>query len=240
MKLVNKLTLIGVATAALLLAGCGGDSASPAKAEMKEAKPVPTITEEELSYRNDPLYSEDKVMVPASKYSEAPATTSTKIDRAFQDAPPMIPHDTTGMLPIKKSDNQCIQCHMPDVAEGMGATPIPPSHFLNMRPNNKVINGTFHKQVDNLKNQVSIKKQAELYQGRFNCTQCHAPQSDAKLITENSFQANYLSKDGAHRSHWDKVTTDHLDTLGADSSVTQADIDNANSPAGESVFKHHK
>jgi len=238
MKLVSKITL-GLATATLLLTGCGGDSAAPAKAEAKEAKPVPTITEEQLSYRNDPLYSEDKVMVPKSKYSEAPATTSTKIERAFQDAPPMIPHDTTGMLPITKGDNQCVQCHMPDVAEGMGATPIPPSHFMNMRPENKVVNGTFHKQVDNLKNQVSIKKQKDLYQGRFNCTQCHAPQSDAKLITENRFQPDYLSADGAHKSHWDKVMTDNLDTLGEDSVVTTKDVENANSPAGESVFKDH-
>ena len=232
MKTINKIT-IGLATAAFLFIGCS--DATPAK----EAKVAPTVTEEALSYRNTSLYTEKDTVVPVSNYSTEPAGASTKIKRAFQDAPPMIPHDTEGMLPIQKENNQCVSCHMPEVAASMGATPIPPSHFLNMRPSNKIVNGTFKKEVDNLKNEVSIKKSSDMYQGRFNCTQCHAPQSNAKLITENKFQANYLSEDGAFKSHWDQQVTKSLDTVGKDSDVTAKDIKNANSPAGVSVFEKH-
>lgn len=225
MKTISKIT-IGLATAALLFVGCG--SATPAK----EAKVAPTITEEALSYRNTSLYTEDTTSVPASNYSTDAAGASTKIKRAFQDAPPMISHDIEGMLPIQKDNNQCLGCHMPEVAVSMGATPVPPSHFLNMRPDNKIVNGTFKTEGNVLKNDVSIKKQNEVYQGRFNCTQCHAPQSNAKLITENRFQADYLSADGASKSHWDEQVTKSLDTVGKDSVVTQQDIKNANSAAG--------
>jgi cytochrome c-type protein NapB len=234
MKTMSKIT-IGLATAAFLFIGCG-NNATPAK----EAKVGSTITEEALSYRNSSLYSEDKIEVPPSAYCKTPTGASKKIARAFQDAPPMICHDVEGMLPITKANNQCLTCHTPEAAAsmGLGATPIPKSHFLNMRPNNKVVNGTFKKEVDNLKNEVSVKEQGEVYEGRFNCTQCHAPQSDAKLVTDNHFQADYLSKDGASKSHWYEEVTNNLDTVGKDSDVTPEDISNLDSPAGESVFKH--
>jgi len=232
MKTISKIT-IGLAAATLFFVGCV-DNTTPSK----ETK-VATVTEAELSYRNTSLYHEQDTQTPVVKYGDEPAGASQKIARAYQDAPPMIPHDTEGMLPIQKDMNQCIDCHMPEMAESMGATPIPPSHFLNMRPNNKIVNGTFQKEVDNLKNEVSVKKSAELYQGRLNCTQCHAPQSNAKLITENKFQADYLSEDGAFKSHWDEHVTKSLDTVGKDSSVTSKDIANENSAAGTLGGGHH-
>jgi len=235
MKIMSKIT-IGLATATILLVGCG-NAAQPAE----KANVAKTITEEQLSYRNTSLYTEADTAVKASQYSTDGAGTSKVIKRAFQDAPPMIPHDTTGMLPITRKDgNQCINCHMPEVASSMGATAIPASHFLNMRPKNKVVNGTFKPEGDVLQNTTSVKKGNTLYAGRWNCSQCHAPQSNAKLITENSFQADFLSKDGAFKSHWDEQVKKSLDTVGKDSSVTAEDIANKNSQAGESVFKHHK
>ena len=48
-----------------------------------------------------------------------------KIDRAYQNAPPMIPHDVEGMLNITRDNNACIGCHDAAVAESMGTTPIP-------------------------------------------------------------------------------------------------------------------
>ena len=43
---------------------------------------------------------------------------------------------------------------------------------------------------------------------RFNCTQCHAPQSTGKLVVESTFEAVYSDKDGASKSSWmgDKIT----------------------------------
>jgi cytochrome c-type protein NapB len=101
---------------------------------------------------------------------------------------------------------------MPEVAKSMGATAIPISHLTDFRPHttiakdgsvlkegHKIVNSSDEKQKN-----VSIKKMdGKLYQGRFNCSQCHAPQSNAKLITPNNFEADFTSKDGAFKSSWD-------------------------------------
>ncbi len=205
MKVLSKLT-IGLATAAMLFVGCN-DSATPAKNEVVK----PTIDETSLGLRKDSLFVEDtKVKPRETKYSTTYAGSGHKFKRAFQDAPPMIPHDTTGMLPITINNNQCIGCHMPDVASSMGATPIPPSHFTNFRPDTKIAkDGAIIKNGHKIKNtsseklaNVSIKKENKLYGGRFNCSQCHAPQSDTPLAVDNKFQPEYVAPDGASKSTW--------------------------------------
>ena len=246
MKMISKIGFSLVA-ATLLFVGCGEAPNAPivkkttpqVKESMGDYKGIQVIKETHLGYRDASLYNEKNDGVAASSYSKDAPGTSRKIQRAYQDAPPMIPHDTEGMLIITKDNNQCIQCHSPEVAEMVGATPIPKSHFLNMRPVNKIVDGKLVNGVDNLKNQISVKKGTKMYEGRFNCVQCHAPQSNAKLITENKFQAEYLSDDGAFRSHWDEQVEKSLDTVGKHSSVTAKDIANENSQAGESVFKKH-
>jgi cytochrome c-type protein NapB len=60
---------------------------------------------------------------------------------------------------------------------------------------------------------VTIKEMASLSGARFNCSQCHAPQSEGQLV-ENTFQAEYTSKDGASKSSWEGTSlTEGLDTL---------------------------
>ena len=239
MKMMSKIGF-GLATATLLFVGCGETPSAPVaqkaapKADTKDYKGIQVIQENSLGYRKSNLYSEGKKSETSGvQYNTAAPGTSRKIQRAYQDAPPMIPHDTEGMLIITKDNNQCLQCHSPEVAEMVGATPIPKSHFLNMRPVNKIVNGKLVKGVDNLKNQISVKKITKVYEGRFNCVQCHAPQAtNVELITENKFQAEYLSDDGAFRSHWDEQVEKSLDTVGKDSSVTAEDIANKDSQAG--------
>ncbi len=247
MKMMSKIGF-SLATATLLFVGCGETPSAPvvakqaaSQANTDDYKGIQVIPESSLGYRKSSLYAEGKKSETSGvQYSKAAPGTSRKIQRAYQDAPPMIPHDTEGMLIITKDNNQCLQCHRPDVAEMVGATPIPKSHFLNMRPVNKIVDNKLVKGVDNLKNQISVKKITKVYEGRFNCVQCHAPQAtNVKLVTENKFQADYLSDDGAFRSHWDEQVDKALDTVGKDSSVTQEDIANKNSEAGESVFKKH-
>ena len=239
MKMISKIG-IGLTTVTLLFVGCGEAPSTPAvkqatsqtKASTDNYKGIQVIKESTLGYRKASLYNEKSVNEKNFSYSKAAPGTSRKIQRAFQDAPPMIPHDTEGMLIITKDNNQCLQCHRPDVAEMVGATAIPKSHFLNMRPVNKIVDNKLVKGVDNLKNQISVKKITKVYEGRYNCVQCHAPQSNAKLVTENKFQAEYLSDDGAFRSHWSEMVDKDLDTVGKDSSVTKKDIENQNSEAG--------
>lgn len=229
MKAMSKIT-IGLVAAALLTVGCVGDGTKSSP----KAGASNIVTEASLGLRKTDLYSENTTTATKTEYVKAQASTSTKFKRAFQDAPPMIPHDTTGMLPIKIDDNRCVSCHMPEMASGVGATPIPVSHFTDFRPKHKVVNGMFKKVVDNYKNEVAIVQDDTLQAARFNCTQCHAPQSQGNLAVENTFEAAYTKKDGASRSSWSGSSlTDSLDTvIGGANYVTDADIANANSAAG--------
>jgi len=200
------------------------------------------IKEVVFGLRKTDLYSEEADTVGAqATYSKAAPGTSQRIERAFQDAPPMIPHSVEGMLPIKTGNNQCVGCHMPDVAAGVGAIPIPKSHFTNFRPTHKFDGKQFTKSIDNYKNEVAISKpQVKLVNARFNCSQCHAPQSTAKLAVSNTFEGGFSEKDGKSGSSWFEHMNDDLATVGEGNSiVTEADKANKNSAAGDSPWTKH-
>jgi cytochrome c-type protein NapB len=40
---------------------------------------------------------------------------------------------------------------------------------------------------------AKVKKLDHLYQGRFNCTQCHAPQSKTDTVVGNTFESDGLT-----------------------------------------------
>ncbi len=125
----------------------------------------------------------------------------------------MIPHDVEGMLPITVDNNQCVSCHTPGVAETLNALPYPKSHMTNFRPKHNFDGKTFEKSIDNMKNEIAISETEQLSGARFNCSQCHAPQSEGQLV-ENTFQPEYTSKDGANKSAWQGSSlTEGLDTL---------------------------
>ena len=200
------------------------------------------VTESVLGLRKTDIYSEDaKTTGMKTQYSSDAPGTSQRIARAFQDAPPMIPHSVEGLLPIKVGNNQCIGCHMPEAAKGVGATPIPKSHFTNFRPTHKVVEGQFKKSIDNYKNEVAISKPSDkLSMARFNCSQCHAPQSKGDLAVSNTFQGGFSEKDGKSASSWYDHMNDDLATVGEGNSViTKKDIENKNSPAGVSPWIKH-
>lgn len=230
MKILSKLTVTLAATT-LLFVGCNS-SAEKAQTPAAEVKPKAEITEESLGLRKTDLYSENTTSANKTEYITADAGTSTKFERAYQDAPPMIPHDVSDFLPITANNNACTGCHMPEIAPAMGATPIPKSHFLDMRPKHNWDGKQFSKSIDNMKNETDVKKLTHLSTARFNCSQCHAPQSQGNLAVENTFEAHYTREGGKFKSSWDEVIYDSLDTVGKDSNPTPEDIANAHSPAG--------
>ena len=209
MKVLMKVTL-GLSAAAMLFAGCS--TAKTESSPQKKAEVVkPTITEADLGYRGTTDLLKEDVVPPAVHYHSAPPGTAKKIERAYQDAPPVIPHSVEGLLPITKNNNACLGCHMPDVASAMGATPIPVSHFTNFRPATAVKGDEILKNGKPIKNtssetlaNVSIQKEHKLYQGRYNCSQCHVPQATNELVDQNSFNPVFTSPDGAHKSSWDQ------------------------------------
>ena len=208
---VIKLMALGslIASSALFAADLANinESASDATRITKEDlgnKKV--VTEEALGLRKTDLYSEESETTGVkTDYSRPAPGSSTKFERAYVNAPPMIPHSVDGLLPIQQNNNQCLGCHMPEVAPAVKATPIPVSHFTNYRPKTVLKDGELLKegkkvgiQKGDMGNVSDIKiakakKMDKLYQGRFNCTQCHAPQSKTDTVVGNTFQSDGLN-----------------------------------------------
>jgi cytochrome c-type protein NapB len=186
--------LVGSVAAALLMLGCTDTTAPVAQEEVK-----PTISEESLGLRTTNLYTEADTVAEKTEYRTAACGTAEKIQRAFDNAPPMVPHDMEGMLPIAAGNNACLSCHMPELAPSIGATAIPKSHFTSFRPVTKIAaDGTLVKDgtkvantSDHLTSQHELK---DLNQARFNCSQCHAPQSTGNLLVENNFRPDFQSE----------------------------------------------
>jgi cytochrome c-type protein NapB len=82
--------------------------------------------------------------------------------RSYPMQPPIIPHKIDGYQ-IDLKVNKCIQCH--SRTSGSPAPMVSVTHYMD-RDNNFLTN---------------------LSPRRYFCTQCHAPQLDAKLLVENDF-----------------------------------------------------
>ncbi len=171
------------------------------------------VTEEALGLRKTNLYEESKdtegVM---ADYSRPAPGQSTRFARAYVNAPPMIPHSVDGLLPITQSNNSCLGCHMPEVAAAVKATPIPKSHFINYRPTTVYKDGELVKEGQTVGTHGKIgntsdiklaeaKELKELYQGRYNCSQCHAPQAKIDTVVGNTFQPDGMNADNMGHSN---------------------------------------
>ncbi len=169
---------IAVGIAGILVFGI-----SPVHADEKKQK---AKSEEELGIRKETLYDESKVVPHHGEYGREKPGESKRIERAFENSPPLIPHDLTGMLPIAETNNSCLNCHMPEHAKSLGATALPKSHFVDM--------DTGH----DLKGKLDGK--------RYNCMQCHVPQVNIPEPIKNTFKAEYRTKKS-------KTSSDLLDSL---------------------------
>lgn len=186
-----KLTLTATVATTFLIVGCTATK---------------TVSEESLGLRTADLYSENKVMPNETKYGTSQPMSGYKIERAYENAPPMIPHDVEGMLPITINSNQCTTCHEPAVAVSMNATPIPKSHFTDFRPSTALSqDGIITKEgktVENTSDFKTVGKSLPTLAGaRFNCTQCHAPQSVGNDVPKNVFEADFRNKESNSKSN---------------------------------------
>ncbi|WP_394132664.1 nitrate reductase cytochrome c-type subunit [Shewanella maritima] len=84
--------------------------------------------------------------------------------RSYPMQPPVIPHKIDGYQVDLKA-NKCMQCHARTSTGHTQAPMVSVTHFMD-RENNFL---------------------AELSPRRYFCTQCHAPQLDAKRLVENDF-----------------------------------------------------
>ncbi len=204
MKRTTKI-LLSVATVGLFAVGCATTSA--------------TVSDESLSLRKATVHSESVVTPKKVTYIKAAPGQSKTFERSYVNAPPLISHSVEGLVPITKNNNACLGCHMPNVAASMHATPIPKSHFINFRPveviakNGKLIKkGTVVAKANGGANEVFATKLNKLYPGRFNCTQCHVAQSNAKPLVANNFKPDYTSSKDAKRSNLANTFNQGVDT----------------------------
>jgi cytochrome c-type protein NapB len=203
--------------AAAAVAAAGGsyidlnaDASDEIRIEQEDLGNRSAVSERALGLRKADLYAEDKAAGVKTDYSRPAPGMAKKFERAYKDAPPMIPHSVDGLLPITRENNQCLGCHLPEVAKSMGATPIPVTHFTNYRPLTAMNDGYVVKDGEvlgyDIQNTADIKlakarKSDTLYQGRFNCTQCHAPQSKTKTDVANTFKPDF--GDSRYKAHSD-------------------------------------
>ncbi len=183
--------------ATMILVSCGGND--EANTDTKEGVRS-EASANKLGFINSDVESNDgDALSEMPQYSKAPAGTAERIDRAFENAPPMIPHMTEGFFPITKDNNICLTCHMPDKSEAVGSVAIPQSHFTDYRPN--LIKSGEKYVVDAEEGEVVAKKLNKLSPARYNCSQCHVPQANVTVDIKNTFESVFRNKDSKNSSN---------------------------------------
>ena len=191
--------LAGLACAVLIFSGC-----AEAKEEQKSSSSAQTQKTEQIKTNSDKkekvklkdgkdakdlnilraandVIDEDDIKLADINWTKPAAGESKRYDRSFENAPPLIPHDLEGIIPITADNNMCVTCHMPEVAKDVGATPIPKSHLYSIR-NKKDLEG-------------------KLSDDRFNCTTCHVPQANVEAKFKNNFKPEYRDANSTSRSN---------------------------------------
>ncbi|OPA76540.1 nitrate reductase cytochrome c-type subunit [Campylobacter pinnipediorum] len=169
-----KIKIISSAILVFLLAACD--------------MPSKTVSDTEIGIRKVELSNEKDVVLKDINWTAAPAGESKKFDRSFENAPPFIPHDTEGLVPITKDMNMCVTCHMPEFAADSGATAIPASHLYDIR-NKKDLQGVLDDE-------------------RFVCTTCHVPQANTDTPFKNNFKADFRNPDSKTKSNLLEILND--------------------------------
>lgn len=131
-------------------------------------------TNGEFGLRKAGLENENRVNLIDVNYTAAQPGEAKVYERSYENAPPLIPHSIEDMLPITKDNNTCLSCHDKSIAKDVGATPIPASHYYDFR----------HDKITG----------SVISDARFNCTQCHVPQSDAKPLVGNTFRPEFTNE----------------------------------------------
>ena len=191
--------LAGLACAVLIFSGC-----AEAKEEQKSSSSAQTQKTEQIKTNSDKkekvklkdgkdakdlnilraandVTDEDDIKLADINWTKPAAGESKRYDRSFENAPPLIPHDLEGLIPITADNNMCVSCHMPEVAKDVGATPIPKSHLYSIR-NKKDLEG-------------------KLSDDRFNCTTCHVPQANVEAKFKNNFKPEYRDANSSQHSN---------------------------------------
>lgn len=105
-------------------------------------------------------------------YSDAKPGWNDPLPRAWEDAPPQIPHLVEEFLPVVAADNQCLDCH--DIPK-----------YID-KPKN--MDRSVKSKSPMSRDHYATAELEDVDGARFNCTQCHVPQSDAAPLVESTYR----------------------------------------------------
>ncbi len=181
--MIKKVLILSM-VAAFLFSSCNCNNSNTCD---ESSNDVETIDETTLGLiKSDVQSSNENLLGAMPQYSMMAPGTSEKIERAFENAPPMIPHMTIGFFPITKENNICLSCHMPDKVEVSKAVALPVSHFTDYRPPVKKLGQLYA--IDAEEGEIVSKKLDKLSPSRYNCSQCHVPQANVTVDIKNNFE----------------------------------------------------
>ncbi len=98
--------------------------------------------------------------------------TQSPIARFYSTQPPVIPHAVENFDEINLEENQCLDCHDASNYKKKNSPKVSDTHFLDREG----------------------KKTPEATAARYNCVQCHVPQTDAPPLVENTFKGDLSTK----------------------------------------------
>lgn len=156
------------------------------------------IDEDKLGIIYADVNSADTELPHMAGFAKATPGVAGTLDRSFENAPPLIPHNTDGFFPIKIDNNICFTCHLPDKAKESGATSMPKTHFTNLRPHMTEKDGKLVFEETKELTQEDLKEPNNAY---FNCSQCHVPQAEVSVDIENLFTPEFRNEFNLHESN---------------------------------------
>lgn len=115
-----------------------------------------------LSLRGETEIPDENVAPVVPRQNTQPGS----FERSYRQQPPLIPHKIDGYQ-IDRSANQCMQCHDWPYNVDQEAPKISETHYID-------------------RDGVALDRVSPR---RWFCTQCHAPQSNAKELVRNDFKS---------------------------------------------------
>jgi cytochrome c-type protein NapB len=103
-------------------------------------------------------------------YPKTEPSAATALPRAWNSAPPQVPHKIDAFVPITTNKNMCVTCHDKPSLIGKKTkgipTSMPESHY------------------DTVEGKLARNN------GRHVCTQCHTPQANVAELVGNTFKTD--------------------------------------------------
>ncbi len=129
-------------------------------------EPPPGTPAEQLGLAPGSVF---EVLVPeAVEPNSSDPGDQPSLPPAFEGAPPLVPHGVVDFLPITREDNLCVDCHVIAEAEEGDPTPLPASHYTDLRRAPGEVGET-------------------VAGARWVCVSCHVPPTGAEPLVGSRF-----------------------------------------------------